>query len=248
MDTDTKVCSRCDTPKPTDDFYVKDKRTGRRYTWCKACHSQRTTANSIQRRRGDAPPLTPSHYYRDRRRTEKMCSRCKAVFPIEAFALLNAETGKRRGACPDCHNASTHEYKLAHPEIVKAQRDDYYARNRAAIVERQRRFRVDNPEAYRAIHRKWKARNTAAVNAATHRRRARIRGAIGSWTAAEWEALKAECDHRCLMCGLPEPEIVLTVDHIVPVSLGGTNTIDNLQPLCRPCNSKKHQKVIDLRS
>ena len=39
----------------------------------------------------------------------------------------------------------------------------------------------------------------------------------------------------------------LTVDHIVPVSLGGKNTIDNLQPLCLTCNSKKHNKIIDYR-
>lgn len=32
----------------------------------------------------------------------------------------------------------------------------------------------------------------------------------------------------------------LTVDHIVPLSQGGTNDHSNLQVLCRPCNSAKH--------
>lgn len=34
----------------------------------------------------------------------------------------------------------------------------------------------------------------------------------------------------------------LTVDHIVPKAAGGTNDPDNLQVLCRGCNSRKHNR------
>lgn len=47
----------------------------------------------------------------------------------------------------------------------------------------------------------------------------------------------AERDGRsCKHCGTTEK---LTVDHIVPRSRGGTNDINNLQILCRACNSRK---------
>lgn len=46
--------------------------------------------------------------------------------------------------------------------------------------------------------------------------------------------------HRCLECGTTDD---LTLDHIYPWSLGGPDTDDNFQTLCRPCNSKKGAKV-----
>lgn len=43
----------------------------------------------------------------------------------------------------------------------------------------------------------------------------------------------------CLICGSCSN---LTIDHIIPLSKGGTNELDNLQILCRSCNSKKGAK------
>jgi len=34
-------------------------------------------------------------------------------------------------------------------------------------------------------------------------------------------------------------EILMTKDHIIPIDLGGTNDVNNLQPMCFNCNEKK---------
>jgi len=45
---------------------------------------------------------------------------------------------------------------------------------------------------------------------------------------------------RCMTCLSSEPD--LQIDHVVPVSKGGKNDLDNLQLLCRTCNAKKSDK------
>lgn len=177
----------------------------------------------------------------------KRCTGCGLELPETDFQIKSKRTGQRRAICPACKRRESVEYKAKNAEKVKADNARYRAENREALAERQRRWREEHPDAYLAIHSKWKANNTDLVNAGTHRRRNGIKKNGGSWTAAEWQAIKAEQDHRCLMCGRQEPEIKLTVDHIIPVSFGGPNIAANLQGLCKSCNSKKARKVLDLR-
>ncbi len=51
-----------------------------------------------------------------------------------------------------------------------------------------------------------------------------------------WRDLKKKFSDSCANCGRKEPEIKLTPDHRVPRSKGGTQDIENWQPLCEPCN------------
>jgi rubredoxin len=54
-----------------------------------------------------------------------------------------------------------------------------------------------------------------------------------------FEILKRD-DYRCQMCGVTAKDgATLEIDHIHPVSKGGTNEPDNLQVLCRDCNAGK---------
>ena len=79
------------------------------------------------------------------------------------------------------------------------------------------------------------------------RRRAIKMNADGSHTQEEWELLKAQYNYTCPACKKKEPEIKLTEDHIVPLSKSGSDNIENIQPLCKTCNSKKHTKIITFK-
>jgi len=75
-------------------------------------------------------------------------------------------------------------------------------------------------------------------------RREREKNAIGSYTSQEWNDLKKKYNYTCPICKKREPRIKLTVDHFHPLTKGGTSYIENIQPLCRSCNSRKSNKVL----
>lgn len=57
-----------------------------------------------------------------------------------------------------------------------------------------------------------------------------------------WKKKLSILGNACQHCGTTSN---ITIDHIIPVSKGGTNHIDNLQPLCNSCNCSKSNKLSD---
>jgi hypothetical protein len=62
--------------------------------------------------------------------------------------------------------------------------------------------------------------------------------ARGMVSASSWnlEHLGRALGGACLSCGAPSD---LAWDHVVPLALNGPHGLENLQRLCRPCNSRK---------
>lgn len=88
----------------------------------------------------------------------------------------------------------------------------------------------------------WKGGITKHPNYYTHvnkLRKDRLLGAIGTHSIYEWELLKKQYGFTCPCC---HKKLALVKDHIIPLSKGGSNFIENIQPLCRSCNAKKYTK------
>ena len=136
---------------------------------------------------------------------------------------------------PEPKKTRDRKYRQEHTEEINAYIRNY-KRTNEAYKEKQQIYDRE----YRRLHPEQNAQNF-------NNRRARILQAGGSFTSREWKKLCKHYHHTCLCCGRHEPEIKLTADHVVPLSKGGTNSIDNIQPLCQSCNSSKHRKTIDYR-
>lgn len=100
--------------------------------------------------------------------------------------------------------------------------------------EYQKRYRAANLEKLRAY-----ARQPERYGPKNAARRARLRNAAGSCSQQQWAWRCALYDHRCAYCGRPLYTGSLTVDHVKPISRGGSNWPANLVPACKACNQRK---------
>lgn len=221
-----KQCKRCDEVKLLVEFPKHRTTIDGHLNVCKSCKKQYMKS---WREQNHEHLLKSYKEYReanaDKRRAYREANRERRLAYNAAYREANRE---RRLA-----------YNAAYREV---NRERVRLRNR---IDRRERYAA-NPEPYRQKAREWAKNNVEKVRALYHRRRARQK-AGGSFTVAEWRALKKQYHYTCLCCHRQEPEIKLAIDHIVPLSRGGKNTIDNLQPLCSSCNSRKYNKTIDYR-
>ena len=153
-------------------------------------------------------------------------------------------TAKDGNPCKKC--GSSEWYKSGNCKMCnKEQGRKWRATNPERVIDNHRRWYADNSAKQSDSNAKWRAKNHDKVRASCNRYHARKVAAGGKHTAREWKALLARYGNRCLCCG--RADVKLVTDHIVPVALGGTSNIHNIQPLCRSCNSRKGKQIIDYR-
>lgn len=110
-------------------------------------------------------------------------------------------------------------------------------------------FYKQNPNFYKVLSARWKGdKNPNWNNGIKKSYRIRKYEASGSHTKIEWESLKIECKFMCLCCKQQEPQIKLTEDHIIPLIKGGSDFIENIQPLCITCNKRKARKIVNYKN
>lgn len=236
---DMKRCAGCGAVKDLSEFYACKSHSDGKGAYCKPCDKQK------------------SQQFREKNR-----DKLKAY--QREYYLANKDEHRVRG----------HAYYFANRDRWREYARDWYMKNRERYLIKFRKYRQDNPDYFREYDRiyyslnknrlnaqnreayarnkaersikshQWRRLNRAKCNELWQRRRARLKGAAGSHTAGEWAALLAWFGGVCLCCGSHDD---LTADHVTPLIKGGSNSIENLQPLCRSCNSTKHTQTIDYR-
>jgi 5-methylcytosine-specific restriction endonuclease McrA len=253
---DKAWCTSCGAWLPLADFGRCAGSPGGLYTWCKPCVAK---SQKERRLRNPAAKSAANKRYRDRARARKYREhpelvekqRRRAEAKREKFALDHTCTGDNHILCPRCGETKLssefcagripycrscwkvycREYRETHSEFY------------GSIKARAAEWREQHPERVRELTRRWRREHPEQCAWAHRQREAQKRGG-GTYSREEWLALLKSHEGKCAKCGATED---ITADHIVPLALGGSNTIDNIQPLCRSCNSRKGATVGDFR-
>jgi 5-methylcytosine-specific restriction endonuclease McrA len=102
-----------------------------------------------------------------------------------------------------------------------------------------RQWAADNAEQSAAIKAKYRKLHPEQGRLDAQRRRCRLMGVEGSFTTDDIIEITERQKGRCACC---TKKRALTIDHIQPISKGGSNWPSNIQMLCKPCNSRKRDK------
>ncbi len=89
---------------------------------------------------------------------------------------------------------------------------------------------------------KWKVSNLEKVRAHKRKSQKKIHETlrvVGYVTTEVRSIVYSKYNNKCAVCETTKNK---TVDHIVPISKGGKTVLNNLQLLCRSCNSQKSNK------
>jgi 5-methylcytosine-specific restriction endonuclease McrA len=151
------------------------------------------------------------------------CAQCGCYFePKRPWAKFCSSLCKERYRAQHDPGRQRRSYD---PERESIRQKKRYDRDPEKARERALAWHRSNPE--RSRH-----------NARAHKYR--VKGALGSHTSIEWAARLAEFNHGCAYC--PNPAV--SKDHLVAISQGGSNSIENIVPACRSCNSSKGAKAL----
>ena len=191
----------------------------------------------------------------------KRCAKCEEVRCIGAYYRRSRSRDGMVHSCKNCLSSQKKKRYRENIEQIKSQSKEYYLKNADRIKSQSKWQRThsdrvninsrkhywNNVVQHRTRKLDYQKANPEKMRANAARRRTRKTQAGGSYTVAEWQALKAKYNDTCLCCGRREPIIKLTADHVIPVIKGGSSEIGNIQPLCLPCNKSKYNKIIDYR-
>lgn len=188
----------------------------------------------------------------------KECRHCHVVKTLDNFGKKKKNPGGLDHWCRDCNQVMHSNYRSNPSNRAKelAVHLEWKAKNQDKLLAESRDWAAKNPERKKSLKKKWheahkesenakariRARAWAAENKDHHNklnqdRRSREAGAEGSHDFEQWMKIVELTGDICPACGNPMKRP--TLDHIIPLSWGGTHYLTNVQVLCKKCNSEK---------
>jgi hypothetical protein len=152
--------------------------------------------------------------------------------------------------CKDAHSEYVKKYYIKNSTKLKTNRKEKYLENLEYEKEYVRQWRLNNLEYNRSYQRQHKKENPHLKRESERRRRAkRFENGFEMYKESSVLELYGSNCHICLgpidllaprQPGLNGWEMGLHIDHVMPLSKGGPDNLENVRPAHGACNVKKH--------
>jgi 5-methylcytosine-specific restriction endonuclease McrA len=215
-----KRCTKCGEVKPLIEF-GRHRGRDHGHPSCIACNRERGR-----------------RWYAENREAKQAANKRYEEANAERMKAYRAAYFRERR---EKYNALSSAWYKAHPEINRAQAlKDYYKHKEKRTKATRERWH-QNKEKYTLTTKAWREANALHCRALSRSYKARKKAAPGSHTGEDVAAILKAQRGRCAACGTDVRD-GFHVDHIQPLSKGGSNDKSNLQILCSFCNLSKKDK------
>lgn len=222
-----KLCNKCNKLFPaTPEYFFRDKYTSDGFvSYCKE-HSKRVRKGSIVS-------------------GMKRCSRCKQVKPAttEFFTRRPERKSGLRSICKICQSGI--DATRIRPKATREASRQRYLRERDRRLKQRFNYYHGHVEQYRLYYQQYRQSHALQCKVNGHNRRARQRSAPGSHNVTDVQRQYKSQKGKCYYCfkKLSQGKKAYHVDHIIPLSRGGSNDPSNLVITCPSCNLSKKDKL-----
>ena len=159
----------------------------------------------------------------------KQCKKCKTEKDLIHFHRKSSSIDGLQDVCKECFKKANAEWYKNNKDRKLGVSKEWYEKNKQRKLNTQKLWVSNNYETYKESNRVRKLRRIA-----------RQKNAEGTFIKNDIEKLFVLQQGKCACCCKKLTKY--HIDHIMPLSLGGSNWPTNLQLLCPHCNMSKHSK------
>lgn len=239
MEIILKYCKKCGSGKPsTEEYFSIRSDTQQLNSQCKECKSKKRREHYINNKE---KALIQSHNWKienkDRRKEVH-----KVWYNKNKDRILERSRNKYYENVEYERNRSK-EYGIKNKSKKSELRKSRYILNKGKENEQAKKWYNENKSQHLINGNNWRKQNPDAARALLEKYRARKLNAGGNYTQKDVKRQYNRQYSECFYCG-EKLNNFYHVDHVVPLSRGGTNHCGNIVIACPSCNSSKSNKYI----
>ena len=134
------------------------------------------------------------------------------------------------------------EYYKKHGDIQRKASNNWKKNNIDRVKEYCHKWYIENKDKKSEWFKKYSIENKNIILEKSRRQRNKKFGIQGTFSEKDFEIKLFNHKFKCFYCGCELDKNNITRDHYIPLCSGGTDTIDNIVPCCKKCNTKKNNK------